>query len=146
MSIATVAPPGEDQEVKVKPLGKFVERPARKGKTLPQKQGPAPELSGPYFLLNARQADLTKEFDLSPQGQGFQIGSYVLLLERSIVHPNQSVLCCLRAELNSLETLIKLPYCAITKERSMMYVSTKVGTFRLFVLDANHVRFVPVND
>jgi hypothetical protein len=141
MSVATVAPRGAGSTAREKVLGKFVDRPRRRGKTPPQKQGPAPELSGPHYLPNAGEADLTKEFDLSPQGKGVQIGGHVIFLERSIVHATESIVCCPVDKVANLEFIDPIPFCVIVKSALMMCVSTKVGTFRLYVLNANAVRF-----
>ena len=138
---------------------KFVARPKRIGRTPPQRQGPSPELSGPYFLANPGEPK-EGEFDLSPQGHGVRVGNYVVALERSIVHAADAVVCCDTVngtdvrdkktvkcnQWMDLEILSQIPFCPIRKDESMMWVPTPAGNFRLWIVNANYVRFSPVEE
>ncbi len=124
--------------------GLYVKRPARRGKTMPQRQGPSPSLDSPHILLDPGQPG-EGEFDLSPQGAGWQIGSYVIGLERSIVHAEESVVCCTPRQWSEMETIKAIPYTSIVEEGDprKLLVHTVAGVFRLQILNVNTVRFTP---
>lgn len=125
----------------------MVSRPKRIGRTPPQRQGPSPDLDkfGQFFLANPGKPK-EGEFDLSPQGPGVRVGDYVVALERSIVHATDAVVCCSQKQWEKLEILSEIPFCPIRKDESMMWVSTPAGNFRLWIVNANYVRFSPVEE
>ena len=45
-----------------------------------------------------------------------------------------------------LEILSQIPFCPIRKDESMMWVPTPAGNFRLWIVNANYVRFSPVEE